>query len=172
MSKAKIYVIVAALVAAALGAGWYFGSPRWTLHEMQAAAEAKDADKLAGYIDFPALRASLKEQMKAKMAAEMVKMKDDNPFAVLGAAFAVNMVDGMVEALVTPTAMREVFANAPEPKPEEGKIGVRVKNLEMERVGLSEFRLLNQEDKTGSSLIFKRDGLGWKLTELRAPAEG
>ena len=171
MSKSKLYVAIAALVVVLLGAGWYFGSPRWTLHQMQTAAQEKDADKLAGYIDFPALRASLKEQMKAKMAAEMMKVKDDNPFAAMGAAFAVNMIDGMVEALVTPTAMREVFANAPEPKPDEGKIGVRVKNLEMERVGLSEFRLVNQEDKTGSSLIFKRDGLGWKMTEIRVPAE-
>jgi len=165
--KSRFYAALALVAAVAIGAGWYFGSPRWTLHEMQAAAEAKDADKLAGYIDFPALRASLKDQMKAKMAAEMIKAKDDNPFAALGAAFAVNMVEGMVEALVTPAAMREVFANAPEPKPGEGKIGVRLKNLEMERVGLSEFRLVNKEDETGASLIFKRDGLSWHLTDIR-----
>jgi len=168
--KSRIYAALALVAAIVMGMGWYFGSPRWTLHEMQAAAEAKDAERLAGYIDFPSLRASLKEQMKAKMAAEMVKAKDDNPFASLGAAFAVNMVDGIVEALVTPAAMREVFANAPAPKPGKGKIGVRVKNLEVKRVGLSEFRLVNHEDKTGSSLIFKRDGLGWKLTELRVSA--
>lgn len=172
MTKTRLHVAIAALVVMLLSAGWYFGSPRWTLHQMQAAAQAKDADKLSEYIDYPTLRASLKEQMKAKVAVEMAKMKDGNPFGALGAAFAINMIDGMVEALVTPTAMREVFANATEPKPEEGKIGVRVKNLELERNGLSEFRLINQKDKTGSSLIFKRNGLSWKMTEIRMPVEG
>jgi len=169
--KTKLYAALAALIIIAAGAGWYFGSPSWTLHEMQAAAEAKDADKLSAYIDYPTLRTSLKEQMKAKMATELAKMKDDNPFAALGAALAVNLVDGMVDGMVTPAAMREVFANAPEPKRDEGKIGVRLKNLDMERVSLSEFRLVNRTDKTGSSLIFKRDGLGWKMTEIRVPTE-
>ena len=167
--QAKVYAAIALIAAIVLGAGWYFGSPRWTLHQMQAAAQAKDADKLGGYIDFPRLRESFKEQMKAKMAAEMAKTKDDNPFAALGATLAMGMIDGMVDGLVTPAAMREVFANAPEPEPGEGKIGVRVKNLDFQRTGFSEFHLVNQEDKEGSSLVFKREGLGWKMTEIRMP---
>jgi len=169
VSRTKYYLAAAIGLLFVAVAGWYFGSPRWTLYQMQSAAETKDADRLSGYIDFPALRASLKEQMKAKMAVELVKAKDDNPFAALGAALAVNMVDGMVDGMVTPSAMREVFANAP--APEERKIGVRVKNLEFEREGLSEFRLVNREDKSGASLIFKRDGLGWKLAEIRVPMD-
>jgi len=167
--RAKIYAAIAAFLVIAAGAGWYFGSPRWTLHQMQAAAQEKDADKLSGYIDFPKLRDSFKEQVKAKMAAEIAKDKGDNPFGALGAALAMGMIDGMVEGLITPAAMREVFANAPEPEPGEGKIGVRVKNLDLERTSLSEFRLVNREEKDGSSLVFKREGLSWKMTEIRMP---
>ena len=57
-----IFAIVVLVVAA--GAGWYFGSPWWTLYQVKQAAERKDVDTLIGYIDFDALRSDLKAQMR------------------------------------------------------------------------------------------------------------
>ena len=54
-------VMVLAMALAA--AGWWFGSPWWTLREMRAAADAHDAARLSYYIDYPALRADLKGEL-------------------------------------------------------------------------------------------------------------
>jgi hypothetical protein len=70
-------------------AGWWFGSPWWTLWRMRSAAEAGDSGTLASYVDFPALRASTKAQLRPRLGR-------------LGTALARLAVD----ALVSPTALR------------------------------------------------------------------
>lgn len=57
MPKPK-WTLAAAIALASLAAGWWFGSPWWTLWRMREAAAAGDAQALASYIDFPAVRAS------------------------------------------------------------------------------------------------------------------
>lgn len=165
MKRSNRYAAAALLTLVALGVGWYFGSPYWTLRQMRAAAENRDAKELSSYIDYPSLRASLKEQMKARIGTEMGKRAEGDPFGAIGTVFAANMVDALVDGLVTPTAMREVFTNDPPAHAESG-IEVRAQDLEMERVGFSEFHLINRDDHNGSSLVFKRDGMGWKMTEI------
>ena len=49
---------------------WHFAAPQWTLRQLQAAAEARDAVALAEYVDFPALRDSLEAEAAAAMPAE------------------------------------------------------------------------------------------------------
>jgi hypothetical protein len=68
---------VAAIVVAIglLWGGAYYGSPYWAVHQMQAAARAGEGDRLAGYIDFPAVRESIKSQLQAKL---MKQMQNDN----------------------------------------------------------------------------------------------
>jgi len=58
--KWKIAAVAAALIVTALGALWYFESPIWTLKGMKDAAQSHDADALDAYIDYPALRESLR----------------------------------------------------------------------------------------------------------------
>lgn len=167
----KGYIIGAVVVLLALVGGWYWGSPRYTLHEMKAAAEAGDSDKLASYIDFPAVRTSLKEEMKARAAAELMK-PENKGFAAIGAAFAMNMVDGMVDGMVTPTTMRKVFA-ANKNKGPEGitKVDATREDLVIERSGLDRFTLHPAKNRdTEAGLVFTRHGFGWQLSALRMPA--
>ena len=107
----------AALLAAALlalvAAGWWFGSPWWTLWRMREAAQAGDADSLAAYIDFPALRASTRAQL-----------------GPLGGLLARPAVD----ALVSPEALRLALLHRRDGGGEAG-------GLDLTRTGPSEFRL-------------------------------
>ncbi|WP_424218019.1 DUF2939 domain-containing protein [Thauera humireducens] len=59
-------------MAALLGTGgyWYF-SPYLTLQSMKAAAEAKDAEKLNTYVDYPKLRGSFKNDLNARLAENL-----------------------------------------------------------------------------------------------------
>ncbi|MET0517576.1 MAG: DUF2939 domain-containing protein, partial [Burkholderiaceae bacterium] len=46
-----------------------YASPYWALHQMRAAAAAHDAAALAGQVDFPALRDSLKSGLRLRLAS-------------------------------------------------------------------------------------------------------
>ena len=111
MTRNKMILIVAALVA--LAAGWYFGSPRWTLWQMSRAAEARDSDRLAAYIDFPTLRETTKEQVRAQLAAR-VQSGGEGGFGALGAMIGAAMIDPMVDGLITPETMRVAFERVPD----------------------------------------------------------
>lgn len=63
MRRGRTFALAAATLLALLAAGWWFGSPWWTLWRMREAAGAGDSRALAAYVDFPALRASTREQL-------------------------------------------------------------------------------------------------------------
>jgi uncharacterized membrane protein YvbJ len=71
--KWKIAAVVAALIVIASSTLWYFESPAWTLKGMKDAAQSHDADALNAYIDYPALRESLKSELMARMMVEARK---------------------------------------------------------------------------------------------------
>jgi hypothetical protein len=113
VTRNKLILIAAALVA--LAAGWYLGSPRWTLWQMAQAAEARDSGKLAAYIDFPTLRETTKEQMKAQLMARAQQSGGgEGGFGALGAMMGLAMIDPMIDGLLTPETMRLAFEKVPD----------------------------------------------------------
>lgn len=166
----KKWVGAAVAVAVLAGAGWYFGSPSWTLYQMKSAAEARDAAELTSYIDFPTLRETTKEQLRAGMAAKMAQ-EETNGFAALGGMLAMSMVDSMIDGILTPSSIRMMFAETSDAtEPQDGP-GLRTDNMQIERDGFSQFRLVDPADKTGGQFVFRREGLSWKLSEIQFPKE-
>lgn len=166
MKIGKAAAIAVALVIIT-GAGWYFGSPAWTLHQMRSAAEAKDADALSDHIDYPAMRESLKEQVRARLAAKMAA--EESGLAALGGALALSMVDGLVDGMINPSSLRLMFSQTKQTEGADERPALNASDLEIERHGFSEFRLVDPDAESGGALVFKRDGLSWKLAELRIP---
>lgn len=164
--------VISAVAAAAVlaGAGWYFGSPSWTLYQMKSAADARDADALTSYVDFPMLRETMKEQLRAGMAAKMAQEEADE-FAVLGGIFAMSMVDSMIDGFLTPSSIRVMFAAAPDASELEDGPDLRTDDMKIERHGFSQFLLVNPTDNTSGQFVFRREGLSWKLSEIRLPKE-
>jgi Protein of unknown function (DUF2939) len=163
--------IVAALIIV-MGASWYFGSPRWTLHQMKEAAAHGDAETFGSYIDFVNLRTSLKDQMRAKLVKDMAAEKNSG-FAALGSMMALGMVDTMIDGFVNPSSLQVMFANQQtvenKDEPQSGLMSLKADDMVIERHGLSDFRLVNTKDPSAGKIIFKRDGLSWKMSAIDIP---
>jgi hypothetical protein len=82
------------------------------------------------------------------------------------------MMGPMVDAVLTPEALRLAFVKAP---PTAGRaaakgppLGADATDADVVRVGLDEFRLRKKGSPGGKGdLVFRRHGLGWKLEEIR-----
>ena len=151
MRKGRTFAFAAALLLLLLlvAGGWWFGSPWWTLWRMREAAQARDSEALAAYVDFPALRASTRRQLR---------------LGPVGALLAGPAVD----ALVSPEALALALGSAPRPKDGGQAGGGRsgesgTEGIAPVRSGASEFKV----ERDGRTLIFRRHGLRWKLEEIR-----
>jgi hypothetical protein len=159
---------------------------------MRDAAIQRDADKLNQYVDFPALRESLRAQLVAQMAKKTDELKD-NPFAGFAQAFAATMVNGLVDSLVTPEGMFALMnqgkagiqqqksdgaqpiqpaaaktSGAPQPTPENGvSVSSKYKGLDVFTVDVKP-----QDSTETVTFVLHRDGLfTWKLKSVRLPLE-
>lgn len=170
---------VAAALLAVIG-GWYYYTPYLAVNNMRAAAENKDSAILSRYINFPSVRESLKASLNAKMLSEMAKKDDRNPFAALGAAFAMALVGPMVEAMVTPEALA-MMMKGEKPSLEKSKPAAVPTSAASEpdtetSMGYETFdQFVVRTKKRGTTeepvaLVFQREGLfSWKLSAIRLP---
>ncbi|MDG2532901.1 DUF2939 domain-containing protein [Sphingomonas sp. HITSZ_GF] len=160
MKRWLIALLVIALLAAG---GWAWGSPKYTLWQMKRAAEARDVDALASHVDFPAVRASVKDQLSSRM-------QGNGEGGVLGALVRSGIADTVVDAAVSPEGMRFIFAAAPLTESEERPGTIRVKASEMRyrRTAFDRFELARGD---GAILVFRLRGLEWKLTDIRLPPD-
>jgi len=169
----KKWLIVAVAAVLALGAGWYWASPSLAMRNLRAAAISGDRDDLSGRVDFPAVRESLKSQFKTAMMTEMAKNKDANSgFAALGAALAMSFVDPIVDAMVSPEGMKKMVENGKFAKPGDNEqSNGTAPEWQIEHKGLDRFTASPKtaDDSKAPTLVFHRDGLGWKLVDVVVP---
>jgi hypothetical protein len=178
-NKAKL-VIISLLVALCT---WFYLTPYIAVWEMKSAAETKDAAKLANYVNFPALRSSLKASFRAKLASNAAKSRKQGFFGTLGAAIQVAFVNPVIETLyvnpmidtyVTPQSLARMMKGE---NPKSAKAHPKSKPVEPDYVMAYENfdRFVVNVKKKGSSqkpvgLVFTREGLfSWKLSALRLP---
>ncbi|MGH8854124.1 MAG: DUF2939 domain-containing protein [Telluria sp.] len=169
---------LSAALAVAVFAGISYASPYYQLSRMRAAAEARDAQTLAQYVDFPALRASVKQQVMHRLGAGGVLAEPaSNPFAAFGKAMASAVIDPVVNAAVSPEGVAAML--------DAGDIRLQPKHREAGSVrgegprehvdyalGYRSWRqvVVERTDGDGAAFILDRDGVwGWKLAgiELR-----
>jgi hypothetical protein len=167
----RIAAIAAALIAIAASAFWYYESPLWTLKGMKDAAQSRDADALNAYVDYPALRESLKAELMARMIVEA--QKDKSGFGALGMVFGSAMIGPMIDGLVSPAGMRAALLPNRQEKsasPAASALRVPEKPLIVRR-NFSEF-FVTTKDHSDSGLVFKRHALSWMLSGVELPADG
>lgn len=164
--KWKIAAVAAALIVVASGALWYFESPLWTLKGMKDAAQSHDADALNAYIDYPALRDSLRVQVAAPMKAGARKHKSG--FGAFELAFGSAIVGAMIDGLVSPEGMRAaLLATGHEHALPASALHVPEKPVIVRR-NFSEF-VVTAKDHPNSGLVFRRHGLSWILSGVELP---
>lgn len=188
MTRSKL--LAAAAVALAFAVAFYFVSPYWAVYRMTNVAKNGHADELSGYVDFPAVRESLKAQLLTSMTKQMAGVSKDNPFAGLGMMMAGAMVNSSVDGMITAEGLATMLRTAkakenriqdqprvsppgsasarePDAPPEPGVQPVIAKHYE----GLDYFHIdIKEPGKTDPALtwVLRRDGLfSWKLISVR-----
>ena len=174
--KSLVLIFVALLIAA------FAGSPFLAVHEMRAAARAHDAAKLGGYVDFVALRESMKRGVQTRLLGrERNENGDPSPANAMGAAVAGALLGPMVDALITPESLTRLLQGQhPARAVVGGVIGTDASPASGESLdthfgyeGLNSFVFSVKKQDTEDEpvdLVFHRNGLfGWKLAELRLP---
>jgi hypothetical protein len=159
-------LILLLLVAVAVG-GWVWGSPYLVVRAMEKAAEARDAETLSEYVDYPAVRRSMKGQLRQRFESEA----DAGEEAALGALVATGIADSIVDAAITPEGIRAIFAagavdGARDRRPAE----LDARKMELRRDSLDRFRLVRSGGQ-GGALIFALRGVEWKLVGIELPPE-
>jgi hypothetical protein len=154
-----------------------FASPWWTLHRLRAAAERHDADAFSGQIDFPALRASVKDQLVGSIDRDADSADGTNPFAAAGKAFARAIANPVVDAVVSPAGVAAMVEHGKisigkptrETQPPEAGPARDKPHYALHYRGWSRFAVTAED---GGSFVLRRDGLwSWKLAGIELPRD-
>jgi hypothetical protein len=163
--------LVAVLVLVVIfAAAWWYASPIWTLRAMRDAAQARDEAKLSAYVDYPALRADVKQDIGDYAAAKAGK-RFGKPGQALAAYITNAFGDPAVDAVVSPAGVAAMFASEQQIEAAGGRLQAPVHAGDhpvIERDGISSFRV-HGTDAAKGALLFHREGLGWKLVGLDPP---
>jgi len=107
---AATVIVVLAIVAVL---GYAYASPWLALRRMKAAADNGDAATLSTYVDYPALRASLKQQLSQLIDRRVGAEHSNNPLLLFGAAIGQALVGPVVDAYATPDGVAALLNGIP-----------------------------------------------------------
>jgi Protein of unknown function (DUF2939) len=123
---AAVSIVLVVVVAGA----WAYASPYLVLNRLKHAADVRDAETINQYVDYPALRVSLKQQLAARLARAVGARADNSPLTqiitgvstMIGSALIAPVVDVYatpdgVAALLNGLPPRDVANDATPPGP-------------------------------------------------------
>lgn len=159
---------------------YLYASPYIALNNIKNAAVQGDADKLSGYIDFPNVKQSMKDQVKAAMLKELAASDEQDGFEALGTMLATAMIDPIIDSVVTPDGValmlqgqkldfdlnNDTSEDKPEAKNED--IDYKAGYLSFNRFKV---QIFDDADKESLDVIMHRDGLSWKVTRIAFPLD-
>ena len=168
------------LGAAILIVALYTASPFLAIYDLKKALEKGDAESLRERIDFPEIRQSLKEQMRASFMQGLAKDEQSNALATgLAMAFGPALIDGLIDSIVTPSGISNLIWNAKFPSPK--KNGEPLKETEPDSKsehrhfeyssawfsGPTSFRVVSKDKDL--VLRFHLRDFKWKLYDIELP---
>ncbi|HEV3425309.1 MAG TPA: DUF2939 domain-containing protein [Paraburkholderia sp.] len=103
-----IALVVIAIVAVL---GYSYASPYLALDRLKRAADARDVATVNEYVDYPALRESLKEEIAGLLTRRV--RASGNPFAAIGAMIGAALIGPMVDAYATPDGVAALLNGMP-----------------------------------------------------------
>ena len=181
MKRKPLIVLLVLVMGLFLAA--YFASPLLAVRGLIAAAKAGDEAGLEQRVDFPALRQSMKNEMNARLAAEMRRKLGDTDSALggLGMLLAPSLISSAVDSLITPKSVAAMVTEAREPraadavgqatpKPESSGDDIdksyAYRDLDTFVVTLSD---KDRPDRTLDLLLTRHAVFGWKLSGVDLP---
>ncbi|KAB0652414.1 MULTISPECIES: DUF2939 domain-containing protein [Burkholderia] len=111
--RLKPLLIVVLAIAVLVAIGYAYASPYVALGRLKSAIDARDAQAVSEYVDFPSLRISLKQQVTEELMRRIDAVKKDNPFAVIGALIGSALIGPLVDAYATPEGVAALMSGIP-----------------------------------------------------------
>ncbi|CAB3746758.1 membrane protein [Burkholderia sp. MSh2] len=112
-SRLKPLLIVVLAVAVIAAIGYAYASPYVALGRLKSAIDARDAQVISEYVDFPSLRISLKQQVTEELMRRIDAVKKDNPLAMIGALIGSALIGPLVDAYTTPEGVAALMSGLP-----------------------------------------------------------
>lgn len=170
------------LSALLLLAGIVVVGPYHTLHQLRLAIETHDTARLENQVDFPRLRENIKLQLNDRAAQSAPPRWRESPLAGLAMGLATQVVNGAVDALVTPAGLLGLLEQQTVPAAQESppadpeqpaspdRREIEVRDVQTGFESPSRFAV-EATTPQGERLriILSRQGLKWRVTELVLP---
>ena len=165
----RLFWLIVILLAA------YIGYPYLTLYWIDEALIDNDRASLEQMVDFPAVRAGLKAQVKGQVMATASEKAEKRPILggigeALTKMFAPGMVDSTVDGMVTPEGILENPTVAERRRKGEGFADFITYAFFAGPTTFT-FDVKDPDDRNSPQVqaVMKLDGLRWKVVEVRVP---
>ena len=105
-------LVIGLIVFLALAVIVYFGYALWTLWVVSSGLARRDATAISGYIDFPSVRTSLKEQLNTALLAREAQEQQMSAVAI-GLALAIfpSIINNLVDSYVTQSSVATLLSS-------------------------------------------------------------
>lgn len=177
--KKWLALIVAALIALA---AWVAAGPFLSINALRAAVKSQDTAALAEHVDFPVLRSNLKAQLDDYVLRQAGSDVQSNPFGAIALRIAGGLTGGAVDALLTPAGIGAVMegrnlwqraSGAGIDRDDPYAHATPTDPLKDARYRFESTTVFTATvpDRSGDPVVFvlTRDGLRWKLSDIRLP---
>jgi len=153
-------------LAGLLFALYYYASPYFTEHGLKAAIRTGNADRIAAYVDFLALRQSTKDQIARHLAD---KLGYGNGIAsVAGLLPGSKEADARIDSTISRDGLTRLLAQA-SGNPDAATQDL-LANTSDGFAGLTRFRItVNPDNSPPVNLYLQRGLLSWKVAEVEIP---
>ena len=118
VGRSILIALIVIVVVAALG--YAYASPYIALDRLKRAADSRDVETVNAYVDYPALRDSLKLQVTGLLTRRLDVQHNGNPLAAIGAMIGVALIGPLVDAYATPDGVAALLNGIP-PRGEPGE---------------------------------------------------
>lgn len=155
---------------------YLYASPYLVLNNIKNAAQQGDADKLSVYVDFPSVKQSIKDQVKATMVEKMAASDEQEGFEALGTLLAAAMIDPIIDGVVTPDGVALMLQGQKldfDLSNDSSEDQAKAKNEDIEyKAGYLSFnrfkvQIINADNADESiDVILHRNWLSWKVTRI------
>ena len=118
------WMMIGAVAVAVLLIAYLVASPWIMLARFKADAQARKTERMEIYVDFAAVRASIKTQLLARFAGSM-QGRTNEGVAAIGMAFANAVIDPLVQVVASPEGVVAMM-NGENPLPGFNRLGIAV----------------------------------------------
>lgn len=159
-----------------IGLGVFASGPFITIDGIRSSIKEKDSDRLSSYIEFDMLKKNLKEQFNTQMLKATSADQDNNPLGMMVAGFASQVVDGLLDAYLTPSSIalllegekpdqyRSSFNHQDPTRKERAK---PLEEYEVKFVSHDRFYVYTKGSHDQEvKIILQRFGVEWKVTNI------